>query len=90
MISSFSPHHWDPKWQTVNLLVAPAPQTFDARFAAYVWSKGFVLVAKFHSKVSVVAFFHKTCDITLPVRQSHVTTYITELIWVIYALSVHD
>jgi hypothetical protein len=90
MISSLSPHHWDAKWQTLHLLVAPAPQTFDARFATYVWSKGFVLVAKFHSKVSVIAFFHKTCDVILPVCHSHFTTYIAEPVWVIFALSVHD
>ena len=90
MIFSLSPCHWDSKWQTFNLLVHPPPKAFDARFAAYVWSKCFVLVTKFHSKVGVITFFHKTCDIALPVCHSHFTTYVTKLIWVISALSIHD
>ena len=89
MISSLPPHHWDTKRQTLYLLVAPAPQTLNARFAAYVRGKGFVLVTKFHSKVCVIAFPYKTCDVRLPVWHGHFTADIAELVWVILALSIH-
>ena len=90
MIFSLSPSHLDSKWQTFNLLVHPTPKAFDTRFAAYVWSKFFVLVTKLHSKVGVITFFHKTCDFALTVCHSHFTTYVTKLIRVISALSTHD
>ena len=89
MISSLSPHHWNTKRQTLNLLESPASQIFNTRFAAFMRGEGFVLVTKLHSKICVITFPHKMCDVRLSVWQSHFATDIAELIRVILALSIH-
>ena len=67
VISYFPSNHWYTKWKTLLLLVAPASQPLNTCFTAYVRCKCFVLVAKLHTKVDMVAFLNKVCDRRLPI-----------------------
>ena len=70
----FSPYHWNTKWKVLNFSFTPSMQVFHTSFAANVRYKGLILIPQFHSKISMVTFFNKRCDLGFTVRKSNFAT----------------
>ena len=71
MVCQPLPNHRNSKFQTTLLALGPTTQILGACLAYHVWRPSFILVTKFHTKISMVSTLYETCD-WIPVRNNGV------------------
>ena len=73
---SLSPYHWHTKRKLLYLSFAPPSQVFHTCFATNVRRKRFILITKFHSKISTITL--------LTVRECNFSANVTKSVRVIF------
>ena len=84
VIFTFPPCHWHTKRKLLHLSFAPSSQVFHTCFATNVRRKRFILITQFHSKISMVTFFHEGGNICLSIRKCNFSENLTVLVRVIF------
>ena len=77
MIFSFSPDHWNGKWNTLLFTIPPVPQGLHTCFTANVGSEWLILISYFDSKVIAICLLQEVSDFCLTVRKNPITADIT-------------